>query len=269
MTAAELLRRRLAAREPAYGSWAALGTPLSGEILARLGFAYVCVDLQHGLDGLDTLASAVQGIAACGSLPIARVPGNEPWVIGRALDLGAGGVVVPLVSSAEEAERAARACRYPPDGTRSYGRVRVAAPELTEQERNERVFCFPMVETQAAVVNLEAIASTPGVDGVYVGPRDLALDHGLEAASPELRELLASIARRAREVGVPAGIHTPSGEAARAAIETGYTFATIASDRELLAVAARRELAAALGDEPARRTPADDDLLRAATGYVR
>ena len=200
-------------------------------------------------------------------MPLLRVPGNEAWLIGRALDLGARGVVVPLVSTPEEAARAARACRYPPDGARSWGAVR-SSGELgsVASERNAAVLCIVMIETVQGVENLEAICGTPGVDAVYVGPRDLALDHGLEPG-PELDALIAGIAATCRRLGVPAGIHTGSGEAARRSIEAGFSFATIASDRDLLARAARAELAVALGREPGTKPAGDEALLRAAGSY--
>jgi 4-hydroxy-2-oxoheptanedioate aldolase len=241
---------------------------MPAEILARLGFDYVCVDLQHGLAGLESAAPALQGVAAGCSAPLARVPGNEPWLIMRMLDLGASGVIVPLVSTPEEATRAAQACRYPPQGTRSWGPVRTAgALGATAPERNAAVLCIVMVETVEGVANLEAICSTPGVDAVYVGPSDLGLSHGLPPG-PELDAVISGIAQTCRRCGVPAGIHTRSGAAARAAIDSGYTFTTIATDRDLLARAARAELATALGREPQSRQATDADLVRAAASYT-
>lgn len=268
MTAVEELRSRLASGEPAFGGWSTLGSPLPAEILARVGFDYVCVDLQHGLAGLESAPPALQGIAAAGSVPLVRVPGNEPWLIMRALDLGAFGVIVPLVSTPEEATRAAQAGRYPPDGTRSWGPVRAAAAlGATAAERNAAVLCIVMIETVDGVANLEAICSVRGVDAVYVGPSDLGLSHGL-SPGPELDAVIARIAETCNRCGVPAGIHTRSGDAARGAVQAGYAFATIASDRDLLARAARLELAAALGREPQGRASTDADLVRAAAAYT-
>jgi 4-hydroxy-2-oxoheptanedioate aldolase len=267
MTAIESLRRRLAEGGPAFGGWSTLGSPLPAEILAQLGFDYVCVDLQHGLSSLESAPPAIQGVTAAGSVPLVRVPGNEPWLIMRALDLGAFGVVVPLVSTPEQAAQAATACRYPPEGVRSWGPVRTAtALGATAAERNEHVLCVGMIETVEGVANLEAICRTPGLDAIYVGPSDLGLSHGLPPG-PELNAVIARIAETSKRCGVPAGIHARSGEAARAAIEAGYTFATVTSDRDLLARAARAELAAARGTEAEGRAAEDADLLRASASY--
>ncbi len=258
----------LAAPEGVFGSWCTFGSPLSAELMGRLEVAYVCVDLQHGLGGLESAAGILQAVSTTGAMPFVRVPGNEAWLIGRVLDLGARGVVVPLVSTPEEAARAARACRYPPAGVRSWGAVR-GSGELgaTAAERNAAVLCIVMIETAAGVANLEAICGTPGVDAVYVGPRDLGLDRGL-VPGPELDALIDGIASTCRRLGVPAGIHTGSGEAARRAIESGFSFATIASDRDLLARAAGAELAAALGREHESKPVGDEALLRAAGSYI-
>ena len=188
-----------------YGAWCTLGSPLSVEVLGRLGFTYVCVDLQHGLDGLESAAQSIQAISTTGALPFVRVPANEPWLIGRVLDLGARGVVVPLVSTAAEAARAATACRYPPEGVRSWGAVRTSGSlGATAVERNLGVLCIVMVETVSAVENLEAICGTAGVDAVYVGPSDLGLSHGLPPGS-ELDRVIAGIAETRARHQLPRG----------------------------------------------------------------
>lgn len=256
------LRAAWAAGEPVFGAWCATASPIAAEALALAGFGYVTVDLQHGLTGLDTLPPVLQGITAAGGVPIVRVPANEAWLIGRALDLGAHGVIVPLVSSAEEARRAAGACRYPPDGWRSYGPVRTsAALGATTSERNERVTCIVMIETREGVESLEAICAVPGVDAVYIGPTDLGLAHGLPPG-PELELVVAHIRDTCRRLGMPAGMHARSGEAGRRYVESGFSFASIASDRELVASAGRGELASALGREP--DGPGEAHPLRAA-----
>lgn len=263
------LRGRWAAGEPAFGAWCVLPGALPAEVLARCGFDWACVDLQHGLAGLETAPAMLQAISLSGIPPLVRVPGNEPWLIGRALDLGAAGVIVPLVSSPEEAARAATACRYPPVGNRSFGPLRASSPERSDPAyANGQVLCIVMIETREGVDSLPAICTVDGVDAVYVGPRDLALSHGL-TPGPELDELIGRILATCRDLGVPAGIQTRSGEAARGYANAGFLFAGIASDRELLAEAAVRELTVARGAEPAPRTPADPTLRAVSSSLGR
>jgi 4-hydroxy-2-oxoheptanedioate aldolase len=209
----------------------------------------------------------LQAISTTGAVPLVRVPANEPWLIMRALDLGARGVFVPLVSSPEEAARAAAACRYPPDGSRSWGPVR-GAPALgaSARERNERVLCLVMIETREGVARLDEVCAVPGIDGIYIGPTDLALSHDLEPG-PQAEPLVESILAVCRRLGMPVGIHTRSGERARAYAEAGFSFASLASDRELLAGGARAALAAALGREPSPAPPGEA-VLRAAVSYT-
>jgi 4-hydroxy-2-oxoheptanedioate aldolase len=262
------VRSRWEAGAPAVGAWCSIPAALSAEVVGQAGFDFVCADLQHGLADLGSAAAMLQAISITGADPFVRVPGNEPWLIMRALDLGAVGIVVPLVGSAEEAARAARACRYPPAGARSWGPVRVASTKATDAGAcNERVLCLPMVETPEGVANLEAICSVPGVDGIYVGPSDLALSHGI-APGAELEKLLATIVATARKCGVPAGIHVRSGAAARQRAEEGFLLAGIATDRELLWRASLAELAAARGTEREAGRPPAEGLLRASVTYA-
>jgi 4-hydroxy-2-oxoheptanedioate aldolase len=262
------VRRRWQAGEPAIGAWCSIPSALSAEVVAQAGFDFVCVDLQHGLADLGSAAAMLQAISLTGADPLVRVPANEPWLIMRALDLGAAGVIVPLVGSADEAARAAGACRYPPAGIRSWGPVRVASTRATDAAAcNARVLCLPMIETQEGVANLEAICAVPGVDGIYIGPSDLALSHGL-APGPELEALLARIVATARQCGLPAGIHVRTGAAARERAEAGFLLAGIATDRELLWRASLGELAAARGTERETGRPPAEGLLRASVTYV-
>ena len=120
-------------------------------------------------------------LARTPAVPVVRVPSNEPGIIGRALDAGALGVIVPLVNSADEARRAVAACRFPPDGTRSSGPLvpRVRHGQDYQAEVNDVVACIPMIETRQAVENVDEILAVPGIDAVYVGPNDLSLSYGL------------------------------------------------------------------------------------------
>lgn len=211
--------------------------------MAGAGFEWVGVDMQHGPITIDVAAAMVQSISVAGAVPLVRVPANEPWLIGQALDVGASGVIVPLVSTREEAERAAGACRYAPAGTRSFGPLRAPG--------TEKVSCLVMVETREGVENVEEICAVPGVDGVYIGPWDLALSHGLDAPGPETEPAIERVLAACRRHRLAAGIHTGSGESARAYLDAGFSFAGVASDLDFLAQSARREL----GELPARAAP--------------
>jgi 4-hydroxy-2-oxoheptanedioate aldolase len=234
-----VLRERWAAGGPSFGAWCAIDSPLAVELVALGGFDWLCIDLQHGAAGLESAASLLQAASAAGAAPLIRVPANEPWLIGRALDLGAAGVIVPMVGGPEEASRALGAARYPPAGSRSVGRVRTDGGD-------DDPLCVAMCETRAGVERLRETCAVPGVDGVYIGPGDLALSHGFEAGD-ELETVIAGILETCRRSGIPAGIQARSGADAAARAEAGFSFASVASDRDLLARGAAAELATALG----------------------
>ncbi len=157
------LRSRWAAGETAFGGWCCLGSAFSAELLGSLGFDYVCVDCQHGLTGYDAMWPMVQALRGTGATPVVRAPANDgPW-LGKALDAGAEAVIVPMVNSAEEALRAAAACRYAPEGVRSYGPVRAGLLLGDDAAAvNRAVTCLVMIETVAAVAVADAICATPG-----------------------------------------------------------------------------------------------------------
>ncbi len=235
----------------AFGLWAVMPGSFGAEVLGRAGADYVCVDQQHGLIGYDAMLPMLQAAGVMGSAPITRVLQNDAGLIGKSLDAGAWGVIVPLVNSAEEAARAVAACRYPPNGIRSYGPIRASGvvgsgdTEVLERE----ALCLVMVETRQALERVDEIAATPGLDGIYIGPSDLALSLGLAATLEVTEEEHVDAVRRIREAchrhGIVAGIHTPSGEWARRHAETGFDMVTVATDSSLLAGAAHAELAEA------------------------
>ncbi len=172
------IREKAAAGAPAIGAWTLLPTVIGTETLAKAGFDFLLVDAQHSSVTWEQLLGLVQAAKAGGGDALVRVEWNDPARIMRALDLGATGVVVPMVSTPEQARDAARATRYPPEGFRSFGPLRMTG---TAAAANEAVLCLPMIETAEALENLEAIIATEGVDGVLIGPVDLALSLGLPA----------------------------------------------------------------------------------------
>ncbi|MGB8862035.1 MAG: aldolase/citrate lyase family protein, partial [Ilumatobacteraceae bacterium] len=152
----------------ALGAWIFLREPLLSEAASKAGYDYVCIDLQHGLVGFEDLTAHLQAVALGSAAPIVRVPWNEPWMIGRALDAGALGVIIPMVNTADEAARAVAACRYAPQGERSIGPIGAMTRHPSYfRHANSAVMCIVMIETAQAVANIDEILSVPGIDAVY------------------------------------------------------------------------------------------------------
>jgi 4-hydroxy-2-oxoheptanedioate aldolase len=230
-------------------------SPLVSEFLGVTGFDYVCIDCQHGLIGYDAMVPMLQSMARTGAMPVVRVPGNDPYWIGQALDAGAEAVIVPMVSTRAEAERAAAACRYFPDGTRSFGPVRAGMfLPGTPAEVNEKIVCLVMIETEAGVEAADEICSTPGIDGIYVGPADLsvtlgvAMGWGRSGDDSRLIEALTRVVSACKASGIIPGIHTGNLAQAKRARELGFEMVTVATDVGLLRAAAAEQLAAVRGD---------------------
>jgi 4-hydroxy-2-oxoheptanedioate aldolase len=249
--AANPIREIWAGDRPAFGLWSVMPGTIGAEILAKAGADYVCVDQQHGVIDYGSMAPMFQVIRAGGAAPITRVLSNDPFLIMKALDAGSWGVIVPLVNSAEDAARAVSACRYPPQGIRSFGPV-LAADVIGSRDPEKlggEVVCLVMVETREALKGVDDIAATPGLDGVYIGPSDLALSLGLpptlEIMEGEHAEAIERIREACHEHGIAAGIHAPSGEWARRHAQAGFDLITVASDAPLLRAAASREMTTA------------------------
>jgi 4-hydroxy-2-oxoheptanedioate aldolase len=257
-SAGKRLRAKFEAGEPAFGLWAGIPSSLTAELAAAAGYDYVCVDLQHGLSDEATMVSMFQATQAAGGAPLARLAWNEPWLIMRALDLGAAGVILPLIDNAAEARRAVESCRYPPVGRRSYGPIRAelvmgsAAPD----ELGGEALCIAMIETREGIENLEEIAATPGLDGLYIGPSDLSIALGLPPGRVmdevgEDRKPLADAIERIRDAceanGLIAGLHCGSGAAAEHYAKQGFRLITVGVDTSLFKATIGRELNAARG----------------------
>ena len=165
----------------ALGAWLSLRDPFVAEAAATSGFDYVCIDMQHGLADYEQTVAMLTRSARTPTVPIVRVPWNEQGIIGRVLDAGAMGVIIPMVNSPEEAKRAVDACRYAPVGTRSFGPLSAGMRYGGAYfgAANESVACIPMIETRGAVETLDDILAVPGIDAVYVGPADLSVTYGL------------------------------------------------------------------------------------------
>jgi len=247
--------RKIRARERAIGYWCVLDAPVATERLARLGYDYVCLDGQHGLLGYSGLLSGLTAIDAGGaSVGLVRVEANNATPIGRALDAGAAGVIVPLVDTAADAAAAVSSAKYGPEGKRSYGPMRSALRiGPTPADANAATVVLVMIETAAGLANVEEICATPGLDGVYVGPSDLMLALGGEvpgdpALATEFEAALVRVREAAAAAGIAAGIHTMDGASAAKRLAEGYTFASVSSDLTHLEDAAAAHLAASKGE---------------------
>jgi len=239
------LRDRWSADVPAFGLWSTLADPVVAELLAASPFDYVCVDLQHGLATWGDLPAMATAMRAAGRAPVVRVPWNEPAPIMRALDVGAVAVIVPMVNSADDARRAVSACRYPPAGTRSWGPMWAASRPVPEPAgQDAQALCLVMIETAAAVADLDAILRVPGLDGVYIGPNDLALSCGHGRATyrddEAVERLLDHVVTTVRSAGLVAGLHCSDPAMAAEWAGRGARLLTTAHDATLLAEAVER-----------------------------
>jgi 4-hydroxy-2-oxoheptanedioate aldolase len=232
------LGERLRGGETLYGGWTVIADVIAVGAMAASGLDYVVIDLQHGGATEHDLPALTTAISRAGATPVARVRHAHPADIGRALDLGCAGVVVPNVESAEQALAVVGACHYPPTGYRSAGGALVA---------DEEPFCVIMVESSAALADLEATLAVPGVDGIYVGPRDLSYSLGgeLNPEDPVLRPALERVWAACRSAGKPSGVHSADGTTARLYRENGCRLVNVVADAPAIARTAATELAVA------------------------
>ena len=229
-----------AAGESTLGAWMTSDSPANAEVVGRAGFDYVNIDMQHGLADYSSVVDMMRSLESSPATITCRVPWNEQGIIGRVLDAGAMGVIVPMVNTVEQASRAVAACRYAPDGARSYGPIRAArvnGPDYPSRA-NETVACIPMIETAEALANLDDILDVPGIDAVYVGPADLSLTLGLaplgDHDDPAFNDALTSIVRACDRRGIVPGIHA-NPQIARLRLDQGFRMVTVTSDLQALA----------------------------------
>ncbi|HEX2827731.1 MAG TPA: aldolase/citrate lyase family protein [Burkholderiales bacterium] len=223
--------------KPAVGGWCSIPHASTAEFMAHTGLDWLCVDMQHGMIDYSDAVNMLTAISTTDVTPIVRVPWNEPAMIMKVLDAGAYGVIVPMVSNRADAERAVAACRYPPAGMRSNGPNRVLLYAGTDYQKhaNEEVACVVMVETAEGIEKLEEIASTPGVDAIYIGPTDLALALGLPPVmdndEPKHVETVNRILDACKRHGKIAGIHTASSKFTQRYIDQGFRMVMLGTDR--------------------------------------
>jgi 4-hydroxy-2-oxoheptanedioate aldolase len=239
--------------ETILNAWLTIPSSWTAELLAHLGYHALTIDMQHGPADYQTALSMLQAISTTDAIPLVRLPWNDPAIIGRLLDSGAMGVICPMVNTRQQAESFVGACRYTPQGYRSYGpfRAAVVAGEDYLQHANEFVLTLAMIETEEAMRNLDAIVSTPGLDGVYVGPADLSISLGLpgvaDFSDPALIHALQLVLNACKKHDRLPGVQANTPQASLQLERMGYRFITPIHDSPLLRQAALEALRVAQG----------------------
>jgi 4-hydroxy-2-oxoheptanedioate aldolase len=241
------LRSRLATGEPFLFSWQSIPSAPLAAHLARLPLDGVCLDMQHGMIGFSDAVGLIAAINAAGRPAIVRTLWNDPATPGQAFDAGAACVIAPMVNSRAEAERLVRAAKYPPVGARSwgaYGGIQASglSPRDYLREANRLTMVFAMVETVEAVRNVEEIAATPGLDGLFVGPSDLSISlsngAGIDKTGPDTIAAMEKIAAAAKRNGLVCGAFAGDAPVIQTYLKLGYTFLAAAVDADLMRLGA-------------------------------
>jgi len=237
---ANKLKKIWAEGKAATNVWASLNAPVATECLAHSGADAVVVDLQHGMIGESDAIHMLQAISTSEAVPMARCPWNEPGIVMKLLDSGAYGIICPMVNNAEEAARFVGWCKYPPEGQRSSGPVRATLYGGADYiaNANAEIATLAMVETEEALEQVDAICATPGLDGVFIGPSDLALalgrTPGPDSEDPVTLEAIETILAAAKRAGKVCGIYCASAEYASRMIAKGAQFVTVTNDAVIL-----------------------------------
>jgi 4-hydroxy-2-oxoheptanedioate aldolase len=246
------LARRLRAGETVFTGWCPLGAPIVAETLAREGFNTVTLDQQHGLWDTAATATGIAAVRAGGAAPVVRIPLGAFDVASRVLDMGAEGVIAPMINTAADAHAFVSAAKFPPLGERSWGPQRaMTLAGITDmkaylRDANDNVVTLAMIETRTAMDNLDVIVGTPGIDVLFVGPSDLSigLSNGaeLDPHSATVDAALDKIVAAASRAGKVAGLYCANAQRAAACAKRGVRFLAVGSDLAFLRAGAAAEL---------------------------
>jgi 4-hydroxy-2-oxoheptanedioate aldolase len=246
------LKARLKAGKVAVNAWSLLPSTFAAEFMVQAGWDSVTFDMQHGLHDYASAVACIQACQAHPVTPIVRVPWSEPGILGKVLDAGAWGVIIPMINTAEDARTLVKACYYPPFGMRSNGPVRAAAYGVASPYQsiaNDEVLILPQIETREAVANAEAILDVEGVSGIYVGPSDLGFSHGLppvlDREEPEMLDIYRHLLELTKKRGLVAGIQNMTPAYGARMAEMGFQLITVASDGAFIGRGAREAVMAA------------------------
>jgi 4-hydroxy-2-oxoheptanedioate aldolase len=233
------VKAKLKKGEPSIGTWLSLPDPTAARLMARVGFDWLTVDLEHSGTDMETAASSFALTALENTAPLARVPWNTGENIKRVLDNGAWGIIVPMVNTRAEAEAAVAAAKYPPAGVRSVG-GQLHAPNFNTDpgtyytKANDEVLVVVMAEHVTGIENLEEIASVPGIDAIFIGPNDLLssmhLKPGFDHDDKRFVDALQHVVKTANKNGVAPGIHVADAAMAQRRIAEGFRFIAVASE---------------------------------------
>jgi len=237
------VKAALKAGQPQVGTWLSFGNVHASRLMARAGFPWLTVDLEHSPIDFDTAATMFGAIADAGCVPLARVPRGSHDLIKRVLDAGAMGIVVPMVNTVEEAQVAIAAAKYPPVGNRSLGGALHALNfDATAgdyyKNANDEILVVLQTESPQGVENAEAIYSLPGVDAIFVGPNDLTAQmraaDGSDPTPDELEAMLQRVLATGKQVGTPVGLHVQSTDVVRQRIGEGWQFIALGSELRMM-----------------------------------
>ncbi len=230
-----------------------MGSPIVAETIAREGFSAVVLDAQHGLWDIASIITGIGAVSHAEAAPVVRIPLNDLAFVSRALDLGAEAIIAPMINDADDARRFAAAGKYPPAGERSWGPLRAmalqaprTAPTDYLREANEGTLAFAMIETSAALDNVDTISATPGIDGLFVGPYDLAtaLSGGKaqDTQAPHVDRAIDKICAAAKAAGKIPAIYCRDAESAVAMARRGFQFVVAGNDHTTLRAATVAQL---------------------------
>ena len=232
--------------KPVINAWLSLPNSFTAEAFGKMGWDSITIDMQHGQNDYQSSIAMLQALANSDSLPMVRVPWNEPGIIMKMLDLGAMGVIAPMINSKEDCEKFVSYCYYPEIGQRSFGPMRaqlIHGPDYYNQA-NKNILSFAMIETKEAVENLDKILSVPNLTGIYIGPADMSSSYGLppkfDVREDPVFSNIKLIVKKAKEHNKIAGIHNGSTEYAKEMIDIGYKLVTILSDFRVMSLNAQK-----------------------------
>ena len=235
--------------EPIINGWLQIPSSFSAEVMSNQGWDSITIDMQHGVIDYPSALQMLQAISTTDVTPLARVNWNEPGQIMKILDAGCYGVICPMVSNKSEAERFVQACLYPPKGYRSYGPIRgliYGGSDYGDHANNE-ILKLAMIETKEAIDKLDEIMTTPGLDGIYIGPADLSLALGEEpgfdkAENTKAYKTIMKILDEAKKRNLLAGLHNGSADYALKMIDKGFNLVTVGSDSRYIGSGAKSDL---------------------------